>query len=156
MPKLTKRYVDNLDVRDADYIAFDTEICGFGIRVFPTGRKSYLIQYRNGGRTRRLALGKHGALTTEEARKEAAKRLGDVAKGEDPSALKRKHQQGPTVKALYEKFMVEHVQNHCKPNTARNYGLLFEKYILPKLGTFKTVGLKYVPHSLQLHGAALL
>ena len=54
---------------------------GFGIRVFPSGRKTYLGQYRAQGRTRRRAIGQHGVLTADEARKEARKLLGEVAKG---------------------------------------------------------------------------
>lgn len=81
MPKLTKRSVEGLEPRNTDYLVFDSELPGFGVRVMPSGRKSYLVQYRSGGRTRRLALGWHGALTAEEARKEAMSRLGEVAKG---------------------------------------------------------------------------
>ena len=54
---------------------------GFGIRVFPSGRKTYLVQYRAQGRTRRRAIGQLGVLTADEARKEARKLLGEVAKG---------------------------------------------------------------------------
>lgn len=81
MPKLTKRSVEGLEPRDTDYLVFDSELPGFGVRVMPSGRKSYLVQYRSGGRTRRFSLGRHGALTAEEARKEAMGRLGEVAKG---------------------------------------------------------------------------
>ncbi|MBL4871941.1 MAG: DUF4102 domain-containing protein, partial [Rhodobacteraceae bacterium] len=80
MPKLTKRFVEGLEIKETDYIVFDTDVGGFAVRVFPSGRKSYMIQYRSGGRTRRLAIGKHGTIATDEARKEALRRLGEVAK----------------------------------------------------------------------------
>ena len=49
--KLTKRAVDALKPAKARFVAWDAEISGFGIRVSPTGRKSYVFRYRaSGGR----------------------------------------------------------------------------------------------------------
>lgn len=53
MTKLTKRTVDAADVRERDYFIWDDELPGFGLRVFASGKRSYLIQYRAAGRTRR-------------------------------------------------------------------------------------------------------
>ena len=85
MGKLTKRLVESAGIRATDYILWDDDVTGFGCRVFPSGKRGYLVQYRVGKRTRRLALGLHGRLTVEEARKQAKIRLGEVAKGGDPS-----------------------------------------------------------------------
>src|SRR5262245_6226047 len=61
MPRLTKRLVDGLQPGPGDYFVWDASVPGFGLRIFPSGRKSYLIQYRDThGRTRRYALGPHG------------------------------------------------------------------------------------------------
>ena len=57
MPKLTKRSVEKLAVLETDYITFDSEVNGFGVRILPSGKRSYLVQYRSGGRTRRIAIG---------------------------------------------------------------------------------------------------
>lgn len=72
MAKLTKRTVDGLDARDKDYFEWDNELAGFGIRVWPTGKKTYVAQYRSGKQTRRFKIGAHGALTVEEARTRSA------------------------------------------------------------------------------------
>ena len=61
-----------------------TNLRGFGLKITPAGRKVYLVQYRIGGRkgrTRRLTIGQHGAVTAEEARSEAKRYLGEVAAG---------------------------------------------------------------------------
>ena len=50
--KLTKRVVDAADVREKDYFIWDDELPGFGLRVFASGRRSYLIQYRAAGSVR--------------------------------------------------------------------------------------------------------
>jgi hypothetical protein len=82
--KLTKRIIDGLQAREKDYFEWDDELPGFGVRIWPTGRKTYLAQYRAGKQTRRFKIGVHGPLTVEEARKEAKVVLGDVARGDDP------------------------------------------------------------------------
>jgi Phage integrase family/Arm DNA-binding domain len=51
MPKLTKRSVEALRVRTTNYIAFDAELHGFGVRVMPSGKRFFLVQYRRHGRT---------------------------------------------------------------------------------------------------------
>ncbi|MDG1470152.1 MAG: Arm DNA-binding domain-containing protein, partial [Ascidiaceihabitans sp.] len=77
--KLTKRAVEALEIDGKDYFVWDSDVGGFGLRVYPSGKKKYLIQYRNGKRTRRYTIGSHGVLTADEARQEAKRLLGDVA-----------------------------------------------------------------------------
>lgn len=79
--RLTKRIVDGATPADKDYFIWDDDLSGFGLRVMRSGRRSYVIQYRSGGRTRRLTFAKHGVMTPDEARKMARELLVDVAKG---------------------------------------------------------------------------
>jgi len=58
--------------------------------VKPSGVCTYIVQYRNAhGRTRRHALGRHGALTPDAARKLARQVLGQIAGGADPAAERK-------------------------------------------------------------------
>jgi Arm domain-containing DNA-binding protein len=77
--KLTKRVVDAAEPRGEDYVIWDDELPGFGLRVFKSGKRSYLIQYRSAGRSRRYSIGVHGVWTAELARKEAKIQLGRIA-----------------------------------------------------------------------------
>ena len=79
MPKLTKRCVDAATPRTSDHFLWDDELPGFGLRVFSSGKRSYLVQYRADGRTRRVTIGLHGVWTPEEARREARVLLGRIA-----------------------------------------------------------------------------
>ncbi|MDA5092477.1 integrase arm-type DNA-binding domain-containing protein [Aliiroseovarius sp. KMU-50] len=134
--KLTKRVIEGLEPKADSYLIWDAEVKGFGVRVYPTGKRTYVIQYRAGKRTRRLTLGQHGPLTTDEARKLAKQRLGDVARGEDPSADRQTQRRAPTVAALCDRFLDEYVAQHCKPNTLRSYRTIIKNHIRPKLGAF--------------------
>lgn len=137
MTKITKRLVDSATAQDKDYFIWDSEVAGFGLRVFRTGRKSYLIQYRNGGRTRRMTIGAHGVLTPDEARKEARSLLVDVAKGGNPSEQKRLYRHAPTIDALCERFMKDHVAHACKASTQKEYRRNVDLFIKPAIGKFK-------------------
>ncbi len=57
MPRITKRLVDAAEIRPAEYFVWDSEIPGFGLRVLPSGRRGYAVQYRAGRRSRRISLG---------------------------------------------------------------------------------------------------
>ena len=88
MPKLTKRIIDASKPRAKDFFVWDNDLPGFGIRVFASGKKSYLVQYRVKGRSRRYTIGLHGPFTPEKARIEAMGLLAAIAKGEDPAEEK--------------------------------------------------------------------
>ena len=60
MPKITKRLVEAAEVREKDYIICDDELRGFAVRVLPSGKRYYIVQYRIGTRYRRMSLGQHG------------------------------------------------------------------------------------------------
>ena len=76
VPKLTKRFVDSLAPVSADTLYRDSELSGFALRAKPSGVRTWLVQYRNSaGRTRKLALGRVGVLTPDEARQRVAARI---------------------------------------------------------------------------------
>jgi integrase len=74
----------------ADAIYFDEQIRGFGYRLRAGAGgnvlRSWIVQYRRAGGTRRITLGNAAVLSAGQARKEAKKALGRVAIGEDPQA----------------------------------------------------------------------
>ncbi|MFH2125064.1 MAG: Arm DNA-binding domain-containing protein, partial [Pseudomonadota bacterium] len=88
MPKLTKRFIDRhtSPAPDGDLFFWDEQLPGFGLRVKPSGRKTYILQFRNkSGRSRRMTLGVHGRLTPDQARLKAKDQLGEVEHGGDPA-----------------------------------------------------------------------
>jgi len=84
---ITKRSVDALAKGERDVFLWDDELSGFGLKVTPKGVKTYLFQYRMGGRgtaTRRFTIGRHGPLTPDRARALAKDLAFKVHQGVDP------------------------------------------------------------------------
>ena len=107
MPKITKKSVDAAKPKDNEYFIWDDDLAGFGLRVFPSGKKSYVVQYRQHRRTRRIAIGAHGVFTPDEARKEAKGALGEVARGGDPAEVKARAREDMSVADLCDKYIAE-------------------------------------------------
>ncbi|MEX0320496.1 MAG: tyrosine-type recombinase/integrase [Ruegeria sp.] len=139
MPKLTKRAVDTLQPEASDYFVWDSQIAGFGVRVMPSGAKTYQAQYRKGGRTRRVSVGRHGKITVDEARKLAKEIMGQVARGDNPAEEIAQHRRAPTVAALCERFFDSHVKERCKASTQGEYRRAIDLFIVPAMGSFKVV-----------------
>lgn len=89
--RISKEQVDNTPAPDSGYkIYWDDTTKGFGLQVTSAGVKSFVIQYRVNGKSRRMTLGKYGKITPEQARKEAKKKTGEIVQGIDPLIAKRK------------------------------------------------------------------
>jgi integrase len=137
MPKLTKRTVDALKPRrGGDLVVFDSELSGFGVRIKPSGRKSYLIQYRNaGGRSRRLTIAGHGRMTADEARDEAKQLLAAAPRGEDPAEERHRALRAPTIAQLAALYLERHARPRKK--TAIADESMLRRYVLPAFGSQK-------------------
>jgi integrase len=103
--KLSKRIIDQATPQDEDYFIWDDELVGFGLRVFTSGRRSYLVQYRAKGRTRRLTIGPHGVWTPETARRQARALLGRIAQGDNPAEERQLDIRAITIKELCERYL---------------------------------------------------
>ena len=69
--RLSVRTVGRLSVAEREAIFWDRDLPGFGVRVYPSGTKTFVVQSRAEGRSRRLTIGRHGAITAGEARERA-------------------------------------------------------------------------------------
>jgi integrase len=139
--QITKRLLDSLEPREAEYFVWDGSLAGFGVRIQSTGARSYVVKYRAGsGRgapTRRLTLGKVGTLTPDEARTLAKKTLGSVAHGADPAAQRAADKRASTLAEVAEQFLTEHVEAKRAKSSATSYRDLLERLAIPDLGKRK-------------------
>jgi len=134
MPKLTKRTIDATEPQAVEFFLWDEGIPGFGLRVMPSGRKSFVVQYRAGRRPRRMSLGPSTVLTCDQARTRAITIIAAVKNGEDPAADRAAKRNAATVGDLAERFEKEHIAVRLKASTAKEYRGNLRRFILPALG----------------------
>jgi integrase len=144
--KLTKRCVEALKTRTRDYFTWDSEIPGFGVRVLASGKRSYLVQYRNkGGRSRRYTIGLHGPVTAEKARETALLLVGSIKHGKDPAEERSRELNALTVSELCDEYLnaceAGHVMTRAgyskKPSTLEIDRGRIERHIKPLIGRRK-------------------
>lgn len=110
LARLTKRIVDGLECSPSQrhLFAWDAVVVGFGVRVFETGRKVFLVRYRVGAKQRFLSLGTVGSpYTVETARERAREVLRAVAEGRDPQSEKTARRVAETVGDLIDRYLAE-------------------------------------------------
>src|SRR5215212_2554642 len=112
--KLTKSTIDSLPSSTKDTIWWDTDLKGFGLKVTPTGRKVFLVQYRPAGdrrNPRKYTIGEYGQVTPYQARVEAQRVLAERAAGRDPQADKqatKRRIRSEQVEELAAEFLARH------------------------------------------------
>ena len=126
---LTEPAVEALEPGDRPWTAWDDRLTGFGVRVEPSGTKSFLVNYRTGGGGRkapnkRVVLGRHGDLTPARARRMARRLLDEVAAGE---RARERARPVPVLAEAFEDYMAANPDRAEK--TDRNYRALVRRYL---------------------------
>lgn len=135
---LTEKRVAALAPIDKDRIVWDQEIPGFGVRLKPSGAKSYVIQYRRGAASRRMALGRCEVLKLDDARRLARIRLGEVAAGGDPSRDRKLARKATvTVAELADRYLTEHANPRKKLSSIAADKRNITNHIKPLIGKLR-------------------
>jgi integrase len=151
--KLTKTAVDALAPRDKPYLIWDADISGFGLRVQPSGVKSYVVQFRVGRDGRRYhgdsgeyrcTLGKTTTLTAAQARKAAGDILAKVRLGADPVGERKSAQDVQAFQTLADEWLAVHVKAKRKARTAAEYERVLSTVINPAIGRTRITDLRRV------------
>ena len=142
MGRITKKTVDALTVRQREYMLWDADIKGFGVRVHPSGRKVYLVKYRLDGRVIKKTIGPHGAIPPAAARARAAEIITAAMTGRDLTGrVLSPRTDTTTMHELAGRFLDEHVPVRCKPSTAHSYGIAIRQHVVPRLGSRSVAGI---------------
>lgn len=130
---ISRRTVEGLSV-SRDTVFWDRRLPGFGVRVYPSGSKVYVVQTRANGRSKRIAVGRHGVISANEARRRAAGIIASIKAGREPDVPGAAPAEGPTVAEFAERYLAEHVTVRLKPATVSRIGRDLDNHILPALG----------------------
>jgi integrase len=139
---ISKRSVDALTCpngKDYDFL-WDDSLSGFGVKVYRSGKKTYVVQFRQHGRTRRDNIGEHGRITPEEGRSIAKVKLGQAEQGIDPIEERRKARAIKTLREAAAAFL-EDKAGKLRPGTVAQYKICFD-HILPSLGSRRLTDIK--------------
>lgn len=138
--KITKRSVDAATAGATDVFLWDEALKGFGLKVTRNGAKTYLLQYRMGGRgspTRRHTIGRHGSpWTPTTAREEAERLLTQVARGVDPRAAEIERERVAADLAFdgyVERYLREYGVKRWRPSTYPTVESNLRRYVVPVL-----------------------
>ena len=130
---ISRRTVDALSV-EKDTVFWDRELAGFGVRVYPSGSKVYVVQTRGPEGPKRLTVGRHGVISADQARRRAAAAIARIKAGEDPGLSPAPRRESPTVAEVASRYLREHVEVRCKPATVGHYRTVVDRHIVPALG----------------------
>lgn len=107
-------------IKGKEFFWWDTELPGFGLRVFAGGSKTWFLQFRQRGKQKRMTLGRPPEVRAEEARALARAQLAKVALDGLPVAAKVKRDAAGGM--LFRDFAVQFwadYSRHWKPSTRK-------------------------------------
>jgi len=141
--KLTDKFVKSIEAPEKGAVTiWDTDITGFGARVFaptrkhPTGSRSFFVNYRIDGREKRFTIGNFGDWSADAARIEAKQLRQRIDRGQDPARERRESREAPTVKDLADRYKEEHLPRKAESSQKNDWAMI-QNDILPKIGDRK-------------------
>ncbi len=139
--KLTMRLVESLrPAATGDLFVWDTEVIGFGVRVKPSGVRSFLLRYRppSGGHDRKITLGRYPSLSVDQARARARELYAQKSNGRDPGLERQQARGAKTLRELAEYYLGPHSSTKGnRPATLVEYRRALNKHFLPRFGSRK-------------------
>jgi len=141
--KITDSWLkDQLAPTSRDQTLWDSEVTGFGVRLFapskrrPGGARSFFINYRIDGREKRFTIGSHPEWSAAAARAEAKELRRRIDKGDDPARDRKERREAPTVRDLAQRYRDEHLPNKAESSQVNDWQMI-EREILPAIGDRK-------------------
>ena len=129
--RLTGRTVARLHPREREYTVWDSLVVGLGVRVRPTGGRSYVLLADAGGRFRRVSLGPVSLKTVAEVRRECHARKASP----EPAATSADRRMAPLFRDFVEGAWKEAHFEGYKPSTRKGVQSLLDRQLLPAFGS---------------------
>lgn len=137
--KFTDRSIQALKPSDHRYVVWETNGKGFGIRVAPSGRKSWIYQYRFDGKNRKMTLGTYPAISLKKAHVEHAKAFQLLEKNMDPGTLEQAEKAERRASPTIGELVTEYLEKWAKPRKRswKEDERQLQKDVTPKWGERK-------------------
>ncbi|MBL1436330.1 MAG: tyrosine-type recombinase/integrase [Rhodobacteraceae bacterium] len=151
--RLTKSLIEKAEPQEEPYYLWDNKLPGFGCRIYPTGKKSYILSYRNEmGIQKRPVLGRFGISTLDDAREKACEWLILIATGCDPQENRIEERKRPSVKDFAESYITDYALIKKKPSSVRSDRSNLRLHVLPAIGYLR-IDRVTRSHVQQLHNS---
>jgi hypothetical protein len=132
--KLNEKSVREAENLGKDYQIFDTDVRGFSITIYPSGNRAFTLDYRVGGRQRRMTIGRWPEWNTVAARERAKELRRDIDEGIDPLSQKESAREAPRVSDMITRYLAEHTP-HLAPRNAADQHTIMHKLVAPDWGS---------------------
>lgn len=121
---------------------WDADVKGFALRVTQGGAKSFVLDYRVGGRQRRITIGAHPDWSVAAAREAAKEMKREVDLGRDPMGERRAQRESPTMSDLWERYEREYLPKKAARSQV-DERIMWNKIILPRFGKIKVAAITH-------------
>ena len=141
--KFTDASIKALKPISERYEKWETNGKGFGIRVSPTSRKTFIFMFRFDGTARRMTLGSYPRITLSRAHELHAKARQELEKGIDPGIEsvrgKRQVREAYTVSELVHDYIEKHAKR--KKRSWKEDQRILNKDVVPRWGKRKAASI---------------
>ncbi len=120
--------------RRTEYTLWDGALAHFGVRVQPSGVRSFIVQTRVRGRMRKLTLGRFPETPLADARREAAKVLARIWAGD---ATVPGHRPRPALFGDFAARYRERLRSRCKPSSLKAHDSYMRQRLMPAFGRLR-------------------
>ena len=131
--KLNEKNVREAENLGRDYQIFDTDVRGFSITIYPSGNRAFTLDYRVGGRQRRMTIGRWPEWTTVAARERAKDLRREIDEGIDPLNQRENAREAPRVSDMTKRYLEEHTPHLAARNAADQHTIMV-KLVEPDWG----------------------
>ena len=140
MKKITQKFIDAQSYNGtAKHIIWDGEVKGFGVRIYPTGKKSFVLDYRDNNRKNLMVIGSCSVLKVDAARDKAKEFLVGLSNGVNPLQERQKAKQGKLIKDLCKAYIERHAVNK---KSGKDDITRIERFIIPAWGNLLATSIK--------------
>ncbi len=132
--RLTVKAVAAAKPAEREYTLWDNLLAHFGVRVQPSGVRSWIVQTRVRGRMRKITLGRFPELPLDAARREGAAVLARLWSGEDVTPPRK--EKAPLFRDFAARYRSRR-KHRWKPSSLKTFDSYMKNRLMPHFGRLR-------------------